>query len=71
MTAAAELAQNALLNLLLPVWQVVIGLFVVAAVVVGTVRLARRGPSRTTAALMLVGAVLLGVCVLSLLLERL
>lgn len=71
MTAAPALAQDALLNLLLPVWQVVIGLCVVAAVVVGAVRLARRGPSRTTTALVLVGAVLLGICVVSLLLDRL
>ncbi|HEY8451528.1 MAG: hypothetical protein FWJ70_18310 [Micromonosporaceae bacterium] len=63
-------AQNALLDLLLPFWQMVIGLCVAAAVVAGTVRLARRGPSRVTAALALVGAAVLAVCGLSWLLGR-
>lgn len=69
MIDAPALAQNALLDLLLPFWQAVIALCVVVAVIVATVRLARRGPSRLTAGLVLVGAVLLGICVLSLLLD--
>lgn len=65
------LAQDALLNLLLPFWQVVIGLCVVAAVVVVAVRLARRGPSRITTALALTGAAVLAICALGVLFSRL
>jgi hypothetical protein len=60
-----------LLNLLLPFWQMVIGLCVLAAVVVAGVRLARRGPSRLTTALLLTGGAVVGTCALGLLLERL
>lgn len=65
MDPAPALAQDALLNLLIPLWRVVIGLCVIAAVVVVTVRLARRGPSRITTALLAVGAVLLAICAIS------
>jgi hypothetical protein len=65
------LSQDPLLNLLLPFWQLVIGLCVLAAVVVLGVRLARRGPSRMTTALLVTGAAVLGTCALGLLLERL
>jgi hypothetical protein len=63
-------AQDALLNLLLPIWQVAIGLCVLAAVVVVGIRLARRGPSRVTTALLLSGAAVAGICALGLLIER-
>jgi hypothetical protein len=65
------LAQDALLNLLLPVWQMLIGVCVLAAVVVVGIRLVRRGPSRITTALLLTGGAVVGVCALGLLLERL
>lgn len=64
-------AQDALLNLLLPAWQIAIGLCVLAAVVVAGFRLARRGPSRITTALLLTGLAVVGICALGLFLERL
>jgi hypothetical protein len=64
-------AQDALLNLLLPIWQVAIGLCVLAAVVVVGIRLARRGPSRVTTALLLTGGAIAGICALGLLIESL
>ncbi|HEY8471425.1 MAG TPA: hypothetical protein VIL37_02180 [Natronosporangium sp.] len=60
-----------LLNMLLPFWQMVIGLCVLAAVVVTGVRLARRGPSRINTALLLTGGVLVGICALGILLNQL
>jgi hypothetical protein len=70
MTDAPVGAQDALLSLLLPIWQVAIGLCVVAAVVVVGVRLARRGPSRVSTALLLTGGAVVTVCVIGILLER-
>lgn len=57
-----------LLGMLLPVWQLAIGLFVVAAVVVAGVRLAQRGPSRITTGLLVTGAAIVAICALSFLL---
>ncbi|MGH3681099.1 MAG: hypothetical protein ACRDT2_12760 [Natronosporangium sp.] len=71
MTDHPRFAQDALLNLLLPIWQLAIGVCVLAAVVVVGVRLAQRGPSRVTTALVLTGGAVAGVCVVGLLLERL
>ncbi|QSB16064.1 hypothetical protein JQS43_07075 [Natronosporangium hydrolyticum] len=65
------LSQDALLNLLLPVWQLAIGVCVVAAVVVVGFRLAKRGPSRVNTALLLTGGAVIGICALGVLLERL
>jgi hypothetical protein len=70
MTDAPLGAQNALLNLLLPIWQVAIALCVVAAVAVVSVRLARRGPSRITTALLVTGGAVVAICVVGILLER-
>lgn len=69
--SALPAAQGALLNLLLPVWQLAIGLCVLAAVVVGAVRLARRGPSRVTTALLLTGGAVAAICVFGVLIARL
>lgn len=63
------LAQDALLNLLLPVWQVAIGLCVLAAVVVVAFKLARRGPSRITTALLITGTAVLSICAIGILLS--
>jgi hypothetical protein len=63
-------AQDAMLNLLLPVWQLAIGLCVLAAVVVVGVRLAKRGSSRMATALVLSGGAVLGICAVGVLLER-
>jgi hypothetical protein len=65
------LAQDALLNLLLPIWQMAIGLCVLAAVVVVGLRLARRGSSRVTTALVLSGGAVIAICLVGILLERL
>ncbi len=59
---------DALLGLLLPFWQTLIALFVLAAVVVAGVRLAGRGPSRLTTALLLTGGGLVALCAVGLLL---
>lgn len=71
MTDLPLVAQDALSNLLLPIWQVVIGLCVLAAVVVVAGRLALRGPSRITTALLITGGAVLAVCSVGILLERL
>lgn len=71
MTEADWVAQDALLNLLLPIWQLAIGLCVAAAVVVVGLRLAKRGPSRVTTALLFTGGAILGICAVGILLERL
>lgn len=71
MTEPDRLSQDALLDLLLPIWQVAIGVCVLAAVAVVAVRLARRGPSRVTTALLLTGGAVAGICALGLLIERL
>jgi hypothetical protein len=63
-------AQAALANLLLPIWQVAIGVCVLAAVVVVAGRLALRGPSRITTALLITGSAVLAVCAIGILLER-
>ena len=66
-----QLAQDALLYLLLPFWQVAIGVCVLAAVVVAGIRLLARGPSRVTTALLITGGAVLGICALGVMLERL
>lgn len=68
--AAARLyAQEALLSMLLPLWQLVIGACVLVTVVVSTRRLARRGRSRMTTALLVSGVLILGLTTLGLLLS--
>jgi threonine/homoserine/homoserine lactone efflux protein len=71
MTDGPVRTQDALTNLLLPFWQVVISVCVAVAVVVAAVRLARRGRSRVNAALLLTGGTVVGVCAVGLLLHRL
>lgn len=66
---ATVLAEGALLGLLLPIWQVVIALFVLFAVVVSVRRLARRGPSRMTTALLVTAAAIAGLAVIGVLLQ--
>lgn len=56
---------DALLGLLLPFWQVTIGLFVVFALVMAGTRLARRGPSRMNAALLYLAAAIATVVLLA------
>ncbi|MEV0133642.1 hypothetical protein AB0H83_34920 [Dactylosporangium sp. NPDC050688] len=58
---------DALLELLFPVWQFVIGVVVVLVVVIATYRLALRGPSRMGTVLLVTGAVIVGITVFGIL----
>jgi hypothetical protein len=62
---------DALLDLLMPLWQVVIGLLVVVALVVSVRKLLMRGPSRMGGALLLIGGAVVCVTVLSFLVQTL
>ncbi|PSK62453.1 hypothetical protein B0E53_05649 [Micromonospora sp. MH33] len=66
---ATTLAEEALLGLLLPFWQLVIGAFVLVVVLASVRRLARRGPSRMTTALLVTAVAIAGFTVLGVLLE--
>lgn len=61
---------DALLELLFPVWQVVIGVVVVLVVVIATYRLALRGPSRMRTVLLVTGAAIVGITVFGILSTR-
>ncbi|TDB81718.1 hypothetical protein E1091_18920 [Micromonospora fluostatini] len=63
------LAEEAVLGLLLPFWQVVIGAFVLVAVLVSIGRLARRGPSRMTTALLVTAGAIACFAVVGVLLQ--
>ncbi|MEU2615725.1 hypothetical protein ABZ570_29775 [Micromonospora sp. NPDC007271] len=65
----ATLAEETLLGLLLPFWQLVIGAFVVFVVLGSVGRLARRGPSRMTTALLVTALAIAGFAVVGVLLE--
>ncbi|MFE9695012.1 hypothetical protein [Micromonospora sp. NPDC005806] len=65
----ATLAEEALLGLLLPFWQLVIGAFVLVVVLASVRRLARRGPSRMTTALLITAAAIAGFTVVGVLLD--
>jgi hypothetical protein len=62
-------AADALLDLLVPFWQLVIALCVLAAVVASVRRLAARGRSRMTTALVVTGSAVIGLAVIGVLLE--
>jgi hypothetical protein len=62
---------DALLGLLLPFWQLVIGLFVAVAVVVALYRLLQRGPSRMTTAMLVTGGAVVGIAVVGILTQNL
>ncbi|MEV4538235.1 hypothetical protein AB0J82_31075 [Asanoa sp. NPDC049518] len=59
------LAGDALLGMLVSFWQLVIGVCVVLAVGAAAYRLAARGPSRMTTAMLVTGAAVVGIAVLS------
>ena len=69
LTATPVLAEDALLGLLLPFWQLVIGAFVVIVLVLSIGRLARRGPSRMTTALLVTAAAIAGLATIGVLLR--
>jgi hypothetical protein len=62
-------AAEALTGLLMPIWQLLIGLFVLVALVVAGYRLFLRGPSRMGGALLIVGGAVVCVAVLSYLVQ--
>lgn len=61
---------DALLELLFPVWQFVIGVVVALVVVIATYRLALRGPSRMGTMLLVTGAAIVGITVFGILSTR-
>jgi hypothetical protein len=64
MGTSPTLAVDALLGLLMPLWQLVIGVLVLVAVVVSMHRLFMRGPSRMNAAMLVVGGAVVCLAVL-------
>ncbi len=64
-------ASDALFGLLLPLWQVVIGVLVLVVVAVSTHRLIMRGPSRMGGAMLLTGGALVCIAVVSYLVQQL
>ncbi|SBV30097.1 hypothetical protein GA0070620_5687 [Micromonospora krabiensis] len=62
-------AEEALLGLLQPFWQLVIGAFVLVVVVLSVGRLARRGRSRMTTALLVTAAAIAGFALVGVLLQ--
>ena len=65
------LAADALLDMLVPLWQLVIGVLVLVTVVVTAHRLFMRGPSRMGGAMLLAGGAVVCVAVLSYLVQTL
>lgn len=65
MTEPAAPAGDVVFGLLSPLWQLVIGLFVLVTVAVSMLRLLRRGPSRMGGAMLLIGGALVGIAVVS------
>ncbi len=71
MNASETLAVDAFLGMLVPLWQLVIGLLVLVTVVVSVRKLLLRGPSRMGGALLLVGSAVVGLAVVSYLIQSL
>ena len=65
------LASDALLDLLAPLWQLIIGLLVLVTLVVSGRRLFQRGPSRMGGAMLVVGGAVVCVAVVSYLVQSL
>jgi hypothetical protein len=63
-------ADDPLLGLLLPFWQLVLGLATLGFVVFTAARLARRGRSRMNTAIMVTGAAVIGLMILGVLTSR-
>ncbi|WP_433828832.1 hypothetical protein ACQP2E_05800 [Actinoplanes sp. CA-015351] len=71
MDGSGTLAVDAFLGLIVPLWQIVIGLLVLVTVVVSVHRLFLRGPTRMGGALLLVGSAVVGLAVVSYLVQSL
>jgi hypothetical protein len=63
-------AGEALLGMLAPMWQLVIGVLVLVVVVVSMHRLLLRGPSRMNRAVVVMGGAIIGVFLLGVLFSR-
>lgn len=63
------LAADALLDLLLPFWQLVIAVSVIAAVIVSALRVANRGTSRMARAMLVTAAAIICLATVSYLFE--
>ncbi len=70
MGSAPVIASDALLDLLMPLWQLVIGLLVLITVAVSVHRLVVRGPSRMGGAMLLVGGAVVCIAVVSYLFQQ-
>jgi hypothetical protein len=64
------LASDALFGLLVPLWQMVIGLLVLVAVIVSTHRLFMRGPSRMGGAMLLAGGAVVCIAVVGYVIQQ-
>jgi hypothetical membrane protein len=64
-----RLAADAVVGLLLPFWQLVIGGLVLLALVMSVRRLARRGPTRMTTGLLVTAAAIVGLALIGVFLE--
>ena len=71
MEASETLTTDAFLGMILPLWQLVIGTLVLVTVVVSAHRLLMRGPSRMGGALLVLGSAVIGVAVVSYLVQSL
>ncbi|GAA4926187.1 hypothetical protein [Actinoplanes utahensis] len=71
MANPTTLAADAFLGLLVPLWQLVIGLLVLVTVVVSARKLLMRGPTRMGGALLLAGGAVLALTAISYLVESL
>ncbi|GGM72082.1 hypothetical protein ACFFX1_53240 [Dactylosporangium sucinum] len=61
---------DALMEMLFPLWQLVIGAVVALVLVVASWRLARRGPSRMGTVLLITGGAIVGITVFGILSAR-
>jgi len=64
------MSQDGLLGLLFPVWQLAIGICVLATVAMCARRLLRRGPSRMNRALIVSGSAAIGLATVGMLLAH-
>lgn len=71
MATPPTLAADAVLGLLVPLWQWVIGLLVLVTVVLSARKLLMRGPSRMGGALLLVGGAVVALTAITYFLESL
>ena len=71
MGLSPALASDVLFGLLMPLWQMVIGVLVLVAVTVSIHRLFMRGPSRMGGAMLLSGGAVIGLAVIGYLVQLL